>query len=75
MEDSQRLIINCGASQVTVSVVSISDGNLQIDKLVTEDLQYDFSNDDQLSALLLLHCENRSLVFRAGRYLPPISCM
>ena len=48
MEDSQRLIINCGASQVTVAVVSVSDGNLQIDKLATEDLQYDFSNDDQL---------------------------
>ena len=48
MNNSQKLIINCGASQVTAAIVSTADKTLQIDKLVTEDLEYDFSNDDQL---------------------------
>ena len=48
MNVSKRLIVNCGASQVTAAVVSIDDGNLQIDRLVTIDLVYDVSNDDAL---------------------------
>lgn len=48
MSDSQRLIVNLGASQVTIVIVSISDGNLQIDKLVTEELQCDLSNEEQV---------------------------
>lgn len=43
---SKQLIINCGASRVTAAVVSTGGGELQIEKLVTKSLQYDFSNDD-----------------------------
>lgn len=46
MSSSKQLIINCGASRVTAAVVSSGGGALQIEKLVTESLQYDFSNDD-----------------------------
>jgi type IV pilus assembly protein PilM len=46
MSSSKRLIINCGASRVTAAVVSSQAGSLQIEKLVCEDLKYDFSNDE-----------------------------
>jgi len=46
MSSSKQLIINCGASRVTAAVVSSSGGTLQIEKLATESLQYDYSNDD-----------------------------
>ena len=46
MSSSKQLIINCGASRVTAAVVSSSGGALQIEKLVTESLNYDYSNDD-----------------------------
>jgi type IV pilus assembly protein PilM len=46
MSSSKQLIINCGASRVTAAVVSVVGGELQIEKLVTESLQYDFSDDD-----------------------------
>ena len=46
MSSSEQLIINCGASRVTAAVVSSSGGALQIEKLVTESLNYDYSNDD-----------------------------
>ncbi|MFP4068549.1 MAG: pilus assembly protein PilM [Opitutales bacterium] len=46
MSSAKRLIINCGASHISAAVVSTHGGSLQIDKLVTEDLVYDFSNDD-----------------------------
>jgi len=48
MSASKRLIINCGASRVTAAVISSHGGSLQIEKLVTEDLQYDFSNEEAL---------------------------
>ena len=48
MSSSKRLIINCGASRVTAAVISSHGGSLQIDKLVTEDLQYDFSDEDAI---------------------------
>jgi type IV pilus assembly protein PilM len=48
MSSSKRLIINCGASRVTAAVISSHGGSLQIDKLVSEDLQYDFSNEDAI---------------------------
>ena len=48
MNVSKRLIVNCGASKVTVAEVSIDDGNLQIDRLVTADLVYDISNENAL---------------------------
>lgn len=48
MDVSKRLIVNCGASKVTAAEISIDDGNLQIDRLVTVDLVYDMSNEDAL---------------------------
>src|SRR5690606_7354287 len=52
MSSSKQLIINCGASSITAAIVSPHDGVLQIEKLVTEELQYDFSNDgDWLDAI------------------------
>lgn len=48
MSSSKRLIINCGASRVTAAVISSHGGSLQIEKLVSEDLQYDFSNEDAI---------------------------
>ncbi len=46
MSSTKQLIINCGASRVTAAVVSSGGGGLQIEKLVTEGLDYDLSNDD-----------------------------
>ncbi|MGJ8648868.1 MAG: pilus assembly protein PilM [Opitutaceae bacterium] len=46
MSNSKRLIINCGASRVTAAYVSSQGNGFQIDKLVYERLQYDYSNDD-----------------------------
>jgi len=46
MSSAKRLIINCGASHVSAAEVSSHGGNLQVDKLVTEDLDYDYSNDE-----------------------------
>jgi len=48
MSSSKRLIINCGASRVTAAVIASHGGNLQIEKLVSEDLQYDFSNEEAI---------------------------
>lgn len=48
MSSSKRLIINCGASRVTAAVIALHEGTLSIEKLVTEDLQYDFSNEDAI---------------------------
>lgn len=46
MSSSNRLIINCGASRVTAACVSSRDGGFHIDKLVYENLHYDYSDDD-----------------------------
>ena len=46
MSSSKRLIINCGASQLTAAVVAVSEAGLHIEKLVVEDLDYDFSQDN-----------------------------
>jgi len=46
MSSTKQLIINCGASRVTAAMVSSGGGELQIDKLVTEGIDYDLSNDD-----------------------------
>lgn len=46
MSSSKHLIINCGASRVTAALVSPQSGGLHIDKLVTESLDYDFTDDD-----------------------------
>jgi len=46
MSSNQQLIINCGASRVTAARVNASASSLQIDKLVTLPLDYDFSDDE-----------------------------
>ena len=46
MSKNQQLIINCGASRVTAAEVTPSASNLQIDRLVTVPLNYDFSEDE-----------------------------
>ncbi|MFP4260748.1 MAG: pilus assembly protein PilM [Opitutales bacterium] len=52
MSQNQQLIINCGASRVTAAKVTPSASNLQIDRLVTVPLNYDFSEDESwLSAV------------------------
>ena len=48
MSSSKRLIINCGASRVTAAVIASHGGSLQIEKLVTKNLQYDFSNEEAI---------------------------
>ena len=40
---SNRLIINCGASRITAADVCIEDSQLRINKVYSEDLQYDYS--------------------------------
>ena len=40
---SNRLIINCGASSITAADVCVVDSQLQINKVYSEDLQYDYS--------------------------------
>ena len=40
------MIINCGASSVTAAVTSAQGDGLQVEKLVTEPLRHDYSNDD-----------------------------
>ncbi len=46
MSSSKRLIINCGASRVTAAVLSSSEGSIHVEQLVTEHLEYDYSNED-----------------------------
>ena len=63
MSSSNRLIINCGASSITAAVISTQGGKLHVDKLASEDLHYDYSNDgawlgavgDALKALARTH--------------------
>ena len=45
MTSSKRLIINCGASSVTAAVLSPSSGGLQVERFVSEELQYDYSDE------------------------------
>lgn len=46
MSSQQQLIINCGASRLTAAKVAASAEELQIAKLVTLPLDYDYSDDD-----------------------------
>lgn len=46
MSSQQQLIINCGASRLTAAKVAASAEELQILKLVTLPLDYDYSDDD-----------------------------
>ena len=46
MSSSKQLILNCGASRVTAATVSFNGDNLLVEKLVTENLHYDYSNEE-----------------------------
>lgn len=46
MSSNQQLIINCGASRVTAAMVTVKGADLEINKLVTVPLNYDFSDDE-----------------------------
>jgi type IV pilus assembly protein PilM len=74
MSSSKRLIINCGASRITAAVVSLQGGNLQIEKLVSEDLHYDFSNDDAwtgaVGAALLILSRRHKISGKATLIIP-----
>lgn len=74
MSGEKRTIINCGASRVTAATVVLEKGNLQIERLVTEDLQYDFSKDegwmDALGGALQSLSRNHGFGGRAGFILP-----
>lgn len=64
MSSSPKIIINCGASRITLASVSSKSGSLKIEKLVTESLQYDYSNEDAWlgavgDALKLLHSAHK----------------
>ena len=52
MSSAKRLVINCGASHIAAAEVSVQGDNLQIDKLVTENLDYDYSNDEAWLAVV-----------------------
>ena len=61
MSSPKRLIVNCGASRVTAAVLSTSEGSIHVDQLVTEHLDYDYSNEDawQLAVRGALHALTR----------------
>ena len=46
MSSNKQLIINCGASRVTAASLTASVTNLEIDKVFTVSLDYDYSEDD-----------------------------
>ncbi|MEM1223176.1 MAG: pilus assembly protein PilM [Verrucomicrobiota bacterium] len=52
MSASNRLIINCGSSSITAAVLSSSGGSLHLEKLVSESLNYDLSNDSEYNNAL-----------------------
>lgn len=46
MSSSKQLIINCGASRITAAVTQVNAGELQLERLVTLPLDYDFTDDE-----------------------------
>lgn len=46
MSSSKQLIINCGASRITAATVEVQSGELQLERLVTLPLDYDFTDDE-----------------------------
>lgn len=52
MSASNRLIINCGSSNITAAVLSSSGGSLHLEKLVSEPLNYDLSDDAEYNNAL-----------------------
>ncbi len=47
MSSSKSLIINCGASHVSAAVFSARGSQLVLEDLVTDELKYDFAQEDQ----------------------------
>ena len=43
--NSNRLIINCGASSIIAASISVEGTQLRINKIYSEDLQYDYSSE------------------------------
>lgn len=54
MSSSKTLIINCGASHVSVSVFSTSSGALVLEDYATQQLEYNYSVDDGWIGALML---------------------
>ncbi|HKK17942.1 MAG TPA: pilus assembly protein PilM, partial [Opitutales bacterium] len=46
MSSSKQLVINCGASRVTASVIEVQSGVLNLERWVTVPLDYDFTDDE-----------------------------
>lgn len=46
MSSPKQLIINCGASRITAALVEVQSGQLQLERLVTLPLDYDFTEDE-----------------------------
>lgn len=46
MSGNHHIVVNCGATQVGVSVFSHNSGRLVLDRLVVEDLDYDYAGED-----------------------------
>jgi len=74
MRGTKQLIINCGASQVTAAEFSRVERNLRIDKLVSERLSYDVSDDDAwlsaVAAALLRLAQQHKITGRATLIIP-----
>lgn len=52
MSASKTLIINCGASHVSAATFSVNSGDLMLEDFMIEELEYDYSiDDDWLGAL------------------------
>lgn len=46
MSQNNRLVIKCGASSVTAAVLSLSGSSLSVEKVCTEHLRYDHTDED-----------------------------
>lgn len=46
MSSNHHIVVNCGATQVGVSVFSHQGGRLVLERLVVEDLDYDYAGED-----------------------------
>lgn len=46
MSSTQSIVVNCGSTQVGVAVFSTHAGRLTLDRLVVEDLEYDYALED-----------------------------
>lgn len=48
--NAKKITVNCGTTHVSVSVFSEKDGSLILEKLVVEDLVYDYTAEEEWSA-------------------------